>query len=65
VEILTDSFVNITCQVRGWIENESGWVMGANIRVLAFAPGAARGKVFRASAHLTFTGYAAPPEDTL
>lgn len=65
VEILTNSFVNITCQVRGWIENDSGWVTGANMRVLAFAPGAARGTTFHAAAHLTFTGYAAPYEDTL
>jgi hypothetical protein len=65
IEILTDSFVNLSCQVRSWIENESGWVMGANMRVLAFAPGAARGHTFRAVAHLTFTGYAAPYEDTL
>jgi hypothetical protein len=65
VELVTDSFVNITCQVRGWVENESGWVTGAKMRFLAFAPGAARGQVFIALAHLTFTGYAAPYEDTL
>lgn len=65
VEILTDSYVSITCQVRSWLENEQGWVMGANMRVLAHSPGAARGQKFRAVLHLTFTGYAAPSEDTL
>lgn len=65
VEILTDSYVSITAQVRSWLENEQGWVMGANMRILAHAPGAARGQKFRAVIHLTFTGYAAPSEDTL
>jgi hypothetical protein len=65
VEILTDSYVNLAVQVRGWNENEQGWLTGANLRVLAFAPGALRSHTFRAVLHLTFTGYAAPYEDTL
>lgn len=65
IEILTDSYVNLTVQIRSWLENERGWLMGANLRVLAFAPGALRSHSFRAVLHLTFTGYAAPSEDTL
>lgn len=63
VEMLTASHVIIQAQVRSFVENETQFMVGAMIRVLAWLPNATKQHAFSAVLHLSFTGYAGPSED--
>lgn len=65
IELLTPSpdLVHLDAQIHSWNINESGWIIGCQVRLLAVAPAASTDAVlFSAVAHLTFQGYAAYAE---
>lgn len=57
VVMLTDADVFIQPQVREWIEDESGFIIGARIRILHHAPGVFDITGFRATINLQFAGW--------
>lgn len=63
VEMQSAAHVAIDVQVREWYADDSDFVLGAKVRVAAWAPGAAKMVRYQAVAHLTFMGYAAASED--
>lgn len=63
IEMQSPQNTIVTVQVRRWRENDSGFIVGALIRVVAWTPDANRIQEFRAIMHLNFSGYAGPSED--
>jgi hypothetical protein len=62
-EVASGGPVMIHTQVIDWIENDSGLLTGARIRIHSWWPGASAELPFAAVVHLTFIGYAAPTTD--
>jgi hypothetical protein len=60
VILRTDADVFVQPQVREWIEDDSGFIVGARIRILHYAPGVLEPASFRATIHLQFAGWAVP-----
>lgn len=58
----TDANVFVQPQVRDWVEDDSGFIVGARIRILHYAPGVFELTGFRASVHLQFAGWVTPME---
>lgn len=55
----SDTLVHIDAQIVKWNINESGWIIGATVRLYATAPSmAAAPQPFQGIAHLRFQGYA-------
>lgn len=64
VEIHSDANVIITTQIREWIEDpDTGWMVGAQVRVCAWCPQARKNHRWTGVIHLSFTGYGAPAEE--
>jgi hypothetical protein len=63
IQIVTGGLVILQAQLQAWIEDESSFVTGAKMRLIAFSPNAPRLRRYSAIVHLTFFGYAAPAED--
>lgn len=64
VELSSDVHIMIDAQVRGWIEDDdTGAIIGAHMRLNAWAPTATKKHPYNATLHLTFTGWAAPDDD--
>lgn len=63
VELKTDDHVMVDAYVIGWIEDDAKLYVGAKVRIVVWAPQAAKLVNYDASVHLTFMGYAAPTED--
>lgn len=61
-ELASDAAVMLTGCVRDWIEDDSGLVGAVKVRISACAPGSRSKLSFNATAHLSFTGLAAPDE---
>jgi hypothetical protein len=63
VEIVTGGLVILQAQLQAWTEDESSFIVGAKMKLVAFSPNAYRLRRYSAVVHLTFFGYAAPAED--
>lgn len=63
IELTSDSFVMVSVQLSSWIRDESSFVVGAVVRVVAWAPEAPKKVRYSGVIHMTFTGYAAPQDD--
>lgn len=63
VEMVSDAHTIVSVQVRQWRENDSGFIVGALMRIVAWTPDANRIQNFRCIVHLNFSGYAGPSED--
>jgi hypothetical protein len=64
IELKSEGHVLIDCQVRDWTVDDDDTIIGAKIRVSAWAPQAPKKRAYSAIAHLTFTGYAVPADDS-
>ena len=56
----SDTLVHLAAHVIDWNVNDSGWIIGATVRVVGTAPAvsdSANLEAFSALAHLTFQGY--------
>lgn len=63
-ELQSDANVILTAQVRSWTTDpETGWLVGAQVRVCAWCPQARKKHPWTGVIHLSFTGYGAPSED--
>lgn len=63
IELQSDANVIVVAIVRDWIENpETGWLIGARVRVCAWCPQARKKHPFNGKLHMSFSGYAAPAE---
>lgn len=62
IEMATDHHITVEAHVRRWIENDSMFITGAQIRVMSVAPYAEKLTPYSAIVHLSFSGYAAPTE---
>jgi hypothetical protein len=62
-ELASDAPVEFGAVVRDWIEDDSGLIRAVRVRLSAYAPGATLQLPFNATAHLMFTGFAAPDGD--
>jgi hypothetical protein len=54
--------VLVTANIIGWNENQSGWLIGAKVRVASCAPNSTGNIPFTGILHLTFEGYAFPTD---
>lgn len=61
-ELRSDADVMLSACVRDWIEDESGLIGAAKVRLSSFSPGASLNVPYNAVMHLQFTGLAAPDE---
>lgn len=55
-----DYHVQVSCQVREWIQDDSSFVTDAKVRIAVYSPEAAKEIPFTGVVHLTFSGFAAP-----
>lgn len=62
-ELRSGGPVMIQAQVIDWIENDSGLLVGARIRITTWWPGATTQLPFSGVVHLTFIGHAVPTTD--
>lgn len=63
VEIVTGGLVILQAQLQSWTEDDSSFIVGARMKLIAFSPNAHRRRRYSAVVHLTFFGYGAPVED--
>lgn len=63
IELLTDEYVFLDCQVRAWDQDDRDFYTGATVRLIAWAPQAAKVTRYGAVFHLSFIGFAAAAED--
>lgn len=63
IELQSEDAVLLQAQVKDWIEDDSSFLVGAKVRIIAWCPSAPKLTTFSGIVHLSFFGYAVPSDD--
>lgn len=63
IELKSLATVMVEVQVVDWLDDDSSFLTGARVKMIAWSPDAPKMATFSGTVHLTFFGYAAPITD--